>query len=186
MIDPQPTGQYPDPLAPAFSVLGCLASDGRERLLETMSQSDSDNALAVGAVVAVGDYAALVNRRVNTHYGGSKDTVEVFDLRTGSPVANRGGESASCQDIPCYTGVDQLVLDADTATAAHTFFTNCGSTCTTTEQIVANDGTGTHTLDSITTTGAYNPMPSPLSQLGLSGHTLTWSHAGSPRTAELN
>ena len=40
VIDPGPTGQYPDPTAPAFSVLGCLASDGRERLLESMSQSD--------------------------------------------------------------------------------------------------------------------------------------------------
>ncbi len=186
VIDPGPTGQYPDPTAPAFSVLGCLASDGRERLLESMSQSDSDNALGVGAVVVAGDYAALVNRRVNTHYGGSKDTVAVFDLRTGSPLADRGGESATCQDIPCYTGVDQLVLGADAATAAHTFFTNCGSTCTTAEQIVANDSTGTHTLDSITTTGPYNPTPSSLSQLALSGHTLTWSHAGSARTAQLN
>ena len=54
-------------------------------------------------------------------------------------------------------------------------------------RIVANDSTGAHTLDSVTTTGPYNPMPSSsLTQLALSGHTLTWTHAGSPRSAQLN
>jgi hypothetical protein len=77
----------------------------------------------------------------------------------GSPVPNRGGESASCEDIPCYTGVDQLVLGADATTAAHTFFFICWAymSCTTTEQIVATDSTGTHTLDSITTPRPKQP-----------------------------
>jgi hypothetical protein len=52
------------------------------------------------------------------------------------------------------------------------------------EQIVANDSTGTHTLDSITTTGPYDPTPSSLNELALSGKTLTWSHTGSPRSAQ--
>jgi WD40-like Beta Propeller Repeat len=187
-IDPRPASQNPDS-APAFSVLGCLASDGRERLLEGMPASDYDNALGVGAVVLAGDYSALVNEAVDDHYGGSSDTVAVFDLRSGAAVANRGGESGGCgEDYGCSGGVDQLVLGADAVTAAHSFVTNCVSlsSCTTVEQIVANDATGTRTLDSITTTGPDNPAPASLGQLALSGHTLTWSHAGSPRSAELN
>lgn len=56
---------------------------------------------------------------------------------------------------------------------------------TTVEQIVANDSTGVHILDSIPTPGP-DPAPPLLSQLALSGDTLTWSHAGSPRSAQLN
>lgn len=146
-----------------------------------------------GGVVVAGDYAALVNEGLDPHYGGSGDTVAVFDLETGIAVTSRGGESAGCPDYNgygCYSGVDQLVLGADAVTAAHAFVINCASypSCTTVEQIVANDSTGTHTLDGITTTGPYTypSTPSALSQLVLSGHTLTWSHAESPRSAKLN
>ncbi len=185
-IDPAPVSQDPA-LNGAFSVLGCLTSDGRVRLLENLPPSGIDATAALGQVVVAGDYAAVLNESSNEHYGGSSGRVAVYDLRTGNAVANRGGESGGCADFetPC-SGVEQLVLGPDAVTAAHTFFTYCGSTCTTMEQIVANDGTGTHTLDSITTTGAYTPTPSSLIQLALSGHTLTWSHAGSPRTAQLN
>jgi hypothetical protein len=185
-IDPAPVSQDPA-LNGAFSVLGCLTSDGRERLLESLPPSNIDNTSAAGLVVVAGDYAALVNESSDPHYGGSSGTVAVYDLRTGNAAANRGGESGSCADFesPC-SGVERLVLAPDAATAAHTFFTYCGSTCTTTEQIVANDSTGTHTLDNITTTGPYTPTPSSLSQLSLSGHLLTWSHAGSERSAQLN
>ena len=135
-------------------------------------------------------YAALVNEWSDQHYGGNRATVAVYDLRTGNTVAT-GGESAGCGDSSpgCVGDVDQLVLGPDGATAAHTYTISppCRpSGCTTVEQIVANDSRGGHTLDSITTTGPYNATPSSLSQLELSGHTLTWSHDGSTRTAQLN
>ena len=191
-IDPAPVGHFPDPEAAAFSVLGCLTSDGRERLLESMPPANPDNAFGVGAVELAGDYAALVNDAADPHYNGSSYTVAVFDLRTGAAVANRGGETAGCPDYygACESGVDQLAVGADAVTAAHTFVTLFyypASSCTTTEEIVANDSTGTHVLDTITTTGPdYNPLPSMLSQLALSGDTLTWNHVGSPRSAQLN
>jgi hypothetical protein len=193
-IDPAPVGQFLNPGAPAFSVLGCLRSDGRQRLLEDEPASNEDGAFGVGAVAVAGDYAALVNASIDDHYGGSSNTVGVFDLRTATAVTDRGGESAGCPDYAgygCQSGVDQLVLGTDAATAAHTFvISSCFplSPCTTVEQIVANDSTGTHILDTITSTGPYLPnfTPSLLSQLALSGHTLTWSHAGSPRSAQLN
>jgi hypothetical protein len=51
----------------------------------------------------------------------------------------------------------------------------------TTEQIIASDSTGVHTLDKITGLG----MGSLLADLSLSGDTLTWEHAGSPESATL-
>ncbi len=167
----------------AFSVLGCLTSDGRERLLESIA-SPIQSYGGVGdvrEVVIAGDYAALVNHVLDTHYGNSGAAVTVFDLRTGTAVADRGGESAAGPG----SGVDQLVLGADAVSAAHTFGINCalGSSCPTVEQIVANDSTGTHILDSITDAGPANFL---LTQLALSGDTLTWSHAGTPESAQLN
>ena len=190
--DPAPIGPQPPEAGPTFSVLGCLTSDGHERLLESMPPSSDDDAFGVGVVALAGDYAALVNETTDIHYGPSSDTVTVFDLRTATTVDDRGGESANCFDYEgfgCISGVDQVVLGADAVSAADTLVSNClsVSSCTTVEEIVANDSTGTHTLDSITTTGPYNPTPSSsLTQLALSGHTLTWTHGGSPRSAQLN
>jgi hypothetical protein len=161
-------------------------------MLESLFASDYDWASAVGAVALAGDYAALVNETADIHYGGDSETVAVFDLRTGTTIADRGGESASCPDYGgygCHSGLDQLVLGADGVTAAHTFVTNVNepaSPNTMVEQIVATDSTGTHILDSITTTGPFfNPTPSALSDLTLTGDTLTWSHDGAAESAQL-
>jgi hypothetical protein len=181
-------------ISPGFSVLGCLASDGRERLLESLSVAAIEGKPDVGAVAVAGDYAALVNEATDLHYGGTGNTVAVFDLRTGAAVANAGGESADCPDFSasnggCPSGIDQLVVGAGGVTAAHTFVQDCRSltSCTSVEQIVANDNTGTHILDSITTPTSYDGprAPSQLSDLTLSGNTLTWSHAGTMESAQL-
>ena len=129
------------------------------------------------------------------HYGGSINTVAVFDLRTGAAVDNVSSESADCPSFSngiCSSGIDQLVrrrrrghrrshIRPQQATGTYPL-------CTSAEPIVANDSTGTHILDSITTTTPCN-SPAPallLSQLSLSGDTLTWSHAGTPESAQLN
>jgi hypothetical protein len=55
-----------------------------------------------------------------------------------------------------------------------------------TEHIVATDSTDTHILDSITTAATNCGAPAmQLSQLSLSGQTLTWNHAGTPESAQL-
>ena len=120
--------------------------------------------------------------------------------RTVASVRSKGQSSgvtrADC-DLgggPCPSGIDQVaVSDTDGANAAHTFvldwpYSAIWPNCTFTEQIVTTDSTGTHILDRITTqTRCDRPPPAmQLSQLSLSGHTLTWSHAGSPRSAQLN
>ena len=194
-----------DPAQPAspFSVLGCLTSDGRERLLESVRDIHYTG-FWVGAVALAGDHAALVNESSDTHYGGTDDTVAVFALRTATGVAEAGGESVGCAQWtsgstgPCESGIDQLVLGTDGDTAAHTVVFNnpLGPSCQSVEQIVANDSTGAHVLDSVTTTtpssntpdtwSCNSPAPSQLSQLSLSGHTLSWNHDGTPKSTQLN
>jgi hypothetical protein len=179
-------------ITPEFSVLGCLTSDGRERLLESPSVAAVQGEPAVGLVVIAGDYAALVNEASDVHYyGGSLNGVVVYDLRTGVAVAGGGGELADCPLVGNGCGVDQLVLGADGVTAAHTFVLNdprLYPSCTSVEQIVASDSTGTHVLDSITTTNPCNgPAPAlVLGELSLSGDRLTWNRAGTPESAQLN
>jgi hypothetical protein len=185
----------------AFSVVGCLTSDGHKRDLVSMPPQDGDSSSSiwytVGVAAVAGDYAALVNKWEGPFHGAG-NAVAVFDLRTGTSVSKLGGERAECP-YPCYgSGIDQLVLGADGVTAAHTFvltFTPYvpGQLYSQVEQIVANDSTGTHILDSISITPTY-PYPLPdgftptlaLSQPALSGDTLTWSHAGTPESAQLN
>jgi WD40-like Beta Propeller Repeat len=178
-IDEASASQYPGS-SPAFSVLGCLTSDGRGRLLESMRPADYNEALALGPVAVAGNYAAVVNEGNNPHYGGSWASVAVFDLRTGTAVVDRGGESSPGP----YGGIDQLVLGPDAVTAALAAGETCGgvgvSPCTPVEQIVANDSSGTHVLDSVSSGSGH------LSGLALSGDTLTWSHAGTPESAQLN
>jgi hypothetical protein len=170
--------------ATAFSVLACLASDGRERLLESTPPPSGYTTVSVGLVAVAGDYAAVVNESYDPHMGSGGAEVAVYDLRTGTAVTNLGGETAGCADADC--GVDQLVLGSDGITAAHTYGENCiaPGQCGPVEQIVANNSTGTHVLDSIPNPGPVPPFS--LSQLALSGHTLTWSHAGTPERVQLN
>ena len=177
-----------------LSVLGCLASDGHDRLLENMSSTYDGGSPGIGSVAVAGDYVALVNEDRGGHYGGSFNAVAAFDLRTGTSIPS--GELANCEpDVPgitpCDSGIDQVaVSDIDGATAAHTIVVTSDAypNCTLTEQIVATDSTGTHFLDSITTKARCDgPRPVlQLSQLSLSGHTLTWSHAGTLNSAQLN
>ena len=97
VIDPGTVQQGIDFQAPAFTVLGCLMSDGRMRLLENLPPSSYDGAVGVGDVVVAGDYAALINETGEDHYTfDSSAEVAVYDLRTGNAVADRGGEGTSC------------------------------------------------------------------------------------------
>lgn len=77
--------------------------------------------------------------------------------------------------------MDTLVVGSDAVSAVHTTVSDNGSTSTV-EQIQASDGTGVHALDSITRPDGSPPA---LTNLTLTGDTLTWQHNGSPRSAQL-
>ncbi len=53
----------------------------------------------------------------------------------------------------------------------------------TVEEIVASDHTGVHTLDTVTRSPTEPPA---LTDLTINGDTLTWSHNGAPKSAQLH
>lgn len=163
--------------------MGCLLSNGRERLLEDITPRVFGGANSVGPVALAGDYAALVNYNVDGRYGGDQNTLALFNLQSGTTVRDRGGESVSCPmfELGCESAMDQIVLGSNGVSAVHTVIRGNGCDCPV-EQIIASDRTGVHTLDSV---NAPDPSPPELTDLALAGNTLTWEHDGAPESAEL-
>jgi hypothetical protein len=170
----------------AVAYMGCLLSTGHERLLTRYDFQSIDS-------VTSGNFAALSENSTDDHYGGSSETVRVFDLGTGAESQTLGGEQAACPDYDgygCNSDADQLVLNADGFTAVHTTVAELGATGASggqvTEQILAVDSTGTHVEDTVTqsVSGPLLALAS-LTNLQLSGDTLTWLHDVSPRSAIL-
>jgi hypothetical protein len=171
--------------------MGCLAADGRERVLVGIGLGNGANDSVSEAAVA-GDYAAVATRLVPPSRGpvGLFNGVKLFDLRTGASVPYRGGEAPPCGGGPptgnCDATLDQLVVGSDAVSAAHTTSQNPDAyvpcACTV-EQIQASDSTGLHTVDSVN-----EPIgaPAALTNLTLTGDTLTWNHNGTPRSAQLH
>ena len=141
---PQPTGPNPGCVAPPGSrtlasssdaivtgrgggpsaYLGCLRSDGKERLLLTLPAAgyQAESEYWVSKVVLAAPSAGLVVDWADGKYGGHTSTVRIFDLRTGLQLPGLGGESGGCPDYSeeCYfTGLDQLVVGPDGVSAAH-------------------------------------------------------------------
>jgi hypothetical protein len=162
----------------AGAYMGCLSADGRPRLLARYDIQNIDSETSASEAVVAGPYAAFVVNQLDIHYGGNTNKVEVFDLRTGAMVPDRGGESDGC---PGSCSIDRPVLGSDGVSAAHTLVPVGSCNCTD-EQIQASDSTGVHTLDSVSTPQGSVPA---LTNLTLTGDTLTWEHNGTPQSAQL-
>jgi hypothetical protein len=175
---------------PAY--MGCLQSVGRERLLARYDDQDVFGSVTDGSdFVTAGTFAAFVEDADGPHYGASSVTVRLFDLNTGRESHTVGGEQVGCPGMSiCGAQEDRLVINADGSTAAHTTvveFNGTGPDEQVTEQIVASDSTGLHVEDTATSTHSYEtPAPSLLTNLQLTGNTLTWEHNSSPRGAQLS
>jgi hypothetical protein len=175
------------------AAMGCLLANGEAHLLELFSDGE-DGATYVGPAALGGDYAAVVNDSTDPHYGEAKDAVAMFDVRTGAPLSNRGGESIDCSAESCNIGIDQVVVGSDGVSAAHTFSTlPPGSesspltsvSCPSTSLCVATDG-GSHTFTSTDpaadpgawvssegTSPQYISCPSTLLCVGVGGETIS-------------
>ena len=176
--------------APAY--MGCLLSTGRERLLARYDFQSIDSASSASDFVIAGNFAAFIEDDSDPHYGGSSEVVHVFDLDNGAESNSLGGETVECGDYSydCNSGAGQLVLNADGFSAVHTISTQFGGpapdTAETTDGIVASDSSGVHIEDTASEAGSGFSLGTPsLTDLQLSGDTLTWLHAGSPRSATL-
>jgi hypothetical protein len=164
--------------------MGCLRSDGRERLLASWVANSVDAAAVVGTYAALAIHFSYVSGHVE--YDASE--VNLFNLQTGkppSPTLALGGRVDCPSAGSC--GIDQLVLGSDAVSAVHTTeegFDANGAVCSCiVEKIVASDRTGTNnTLDSAT---EPDGSPTVLTNLTLSGDTLTWKDNGELRSGQL-
>jgi len=174
----------------SYAYMGCLLADGQERLLERFTENSIDGATSVSSAGIGGDYAVLVNHFDDGHYNVYYDKAVEFDLRTAT-IARNDLPALFCpsfQSYDCET-VDQIVVASDGAYAVHTqgpiiCSSNGGGPVCWRETIDAIERSGIHTLDQLfdpqgTSTGPF------LTGMALSSSTLTWEHAGSPRTAQL-
>jgi hypothetical protein len=173
--------------------MGCVRATGRERVLERLPVPEFespyiDERVTQSALDA--PYAALVTENFDNHYQDFTDTVDVFDLRSGA-ASPLGGEFTSCgggMGGPCAS-IDDVVVGSDGVSAAHVSGSSNGDDpCPTgtdcqLEQIIAGDSTGHHILDEIDNETLSSPPQ--LTNLALNGDQLTWHHAGSPRSSEL-
>lgn len=186
-------GQSPYYPYPAGSAeMSCLRADGRERLLSSDTQFRYSTGVGPTEVALAAPYAAFAGTAFNSHDQTMVSSANVFDLRTGLRVSDRGGEGSMCLDQsspPCASSIDQLVLGSDAVSAVHTTVRdatcepvqapNCSDTV---EQIQASDRTGVHTVDSVS---EPDGAPAALTNLALSGDTLTWDDTGAQRSAQL-
>jgi hypothetical protein len=184
-------GQSPYSTTPSSAYLGCFRADGRERLLFTSAALGYATVSEVQATVA-GPYAALATEGEDGHASLTGSGLGVYDLRTGTQLPDRGGEGSMCayqSSPPCLSTIDQVVLGSDAVSAVHMTIrdANCApvqqpNCMNTTEQIQASDATGVHTLDSIT---EPDGSPAALTDLILTGDTLTWENNGTQHSAQL-
>lgn len=111
------TARAPGP----YAYMGCLRSDGKERLLLTLPAplEMGPDEVVTGAAVGA-PFAGLVDDWEDPRYGGHTSTVLMFDLRTGAEQPTLGGESGGCAyTFFCSSEVDQLVVGRDGVSAAH-------------------------------------------------------------------
>jgi hypothetical protein len=169
--------------------LGCLRADGRTRLLSSDLYPGYSTSFGATQIALAGPYVAFGGTAFNSHDQTMDSVVNLFDLRDGMLVPNRGTEHSGCYSSPpCTSTIDELVLGSDAVSAVHETVSdnNCWAMqpdCRyTLEQIQANDSTGTHILDSVTEPDGSPPA---LTNLTLTGDTLTWAHYGVQRSTHL-
>ena len=169
---------------PAPAYMGCLTSTGRERLLVRFDFQTEDST-TIGADPALsGNDAALVVTGTDPHYGGSSESVSVFDLRTGATVPKRGGEQTGCSDYSyaCGSTMNELLLGPTGFTAVRTTVIENGANQT--EQIIASDSSGPHVLDTVT--GPYISGGQRLDLQRITGNTIVWLNEGTDKSATLH
>ena len=173
--------QRPTRYGCSWAAMGCLLKDGRERVLDNLlAGPNNEGSWVVSSGVLAGAYAALIETG-GGKYCGEFTRAQAYDLGTGKAVGSN--LYTGCTGVP---SIDQLALGSDGVMALHSTQVEsppAGGDCTcTVEQIQASDSTGARTLDN-----ASEPDGSPpqLTNLKLTGDTLTWEHNGSPREAEL-
>jgi hypothetical protein len=168
----------PFQVSPPAAFMGCLRASGRVRVLVRYDfESEDQESGATGAATA-GNYASLATFETDFHYGGSLGTLAVYDLRTGELMRRLGGEMVQCDGYSCETSMDELAINSEGFTAVHAVAT-AGCTC---ETIEVSDNAGPRTVDMATPSSGK----AALTDLALSGDTVSWKHDGTPDSTQLH
>jgi hypothetical protein len=158
---------------------GCARSDGRLRKLYDTHPVDLDGESSAGQFRLAGHFVASVNT-VTDHYGGSTRHIVVNDLtrRTVDRTSAYGMGNLSAANGAVFS-VDVLRLKLDAAGAVAWLQRSpdvYGKNPT--DRLVTIDRTGDgRSLD--------DAGPGQITAIHLSGHRLTWRHAGATRSARL-
>lgn len=185
----------------AWAAMGCFLPDGQELTLKQGNITPLFGArgevfpTSPGAAAVAGPFSAIVVSWVNDGDGQGafrQTSVFEFDLRNGTspigpfepgtPEVQLGGESMDCNfQTGASCTIDRLVLGPDAVSAVHITTVNAGCSCTV-EQIQVSDNNGARALDSVTEADGSPPS---LTNLTLTGDTLSWEHDGTPRSVQL-
>jgi hypothetical protein len=164
------------------SWLGCLRSDGRQRMITFTFKPEYDGDDA-RVFATAGAYVAFV-RDVYNHALGNTSTIETFDLATGRQT------NADVFTVP-WEGTSQplqslLLTPAGDTAWLQTTISYDGKQSTTYAAIGAHDAKGTRTLDSQTTTAPGLATPAPrLANLKIVAGQVQWTHDGTTRSTTL-
>jgi hypothetical protein len=176
---PDPAGDSTDTNT---SWLGCLRSDGRQRMITFTSQPEYDGDDA-RVFATAGTYVAFV-RDVYNHVSGNTSTIETFDLATGLQT------NADIFAVP-WEGTSQPLQSLLLTPAGDTAWLQIsssydGNQSTTYAAVGAHDANGTRTLDAETTTTPGPSTPAPgLANLKIVADQVQWTHDGTTRSATL-
>jgi len=162
-------------------LFSCWGPTGREHLIT--SQDDATE-FSVTHVVFSSNYVALDAHEFGFGGDSAVNSDEIFSVnaragRTVQDLSPPGVENTG--DVPgSTTYVDALALADDGAIA---YIGSAYRPCPAAVGVVVADRTGHHTLDCPV---KGEPAAARISGLSLSGHTVTWTHGGVTRTAQLD
>jgi dipeptidyl aminopeptidase/acylaminoacyl peptidase len=160
-------------------IWSCAHANGRERLLVQIANPEADAETSFENAATTGNNVAIVTRFDNGLSPDLVDTVATYDLRTGLS-ARHSYVATSLQAPGGSLTSDHLVVGPGGITALHT--TAKGIDARTTEHVISDDASGRVVRDT-----AYPTSTSPLiTNLTLTGETLTWDDAGVAHTVELH
>jgi hypothetical protein len=156
---------------------GCVLPDGKVRAVA--SGIESDTTVDRWALGEVRHAIVLVRYSASSQYGGGRSTF-VYDLRSG-----RSYYLAQT----CYTNVGSGCRPGAHDTRAASAHVNSAGQAA---AAIVVAGTGTIRIVGVASTGRRTRFDSgpkdaiPPRSLRLHGHTVSWTHSGEPRTAELS
>lgn len=156
-------------------LIACDVRDGELRVIATLARPNEDNADQFSDVAIAGNWVAAIDSYTDVHYGGDTETVNVYELQTGTTAANLGRQSAGCPGYSCDSSMNDLVLNELGDTAVHAFVSDYGTPGQ--EAILFSGPSGVQTVD---TAPAASPPGTALANLALNNQTLTWTHDGAP------